>query len=419
MLEKKVPFSLDRIKEIAKTYPSPFYIYDEVAIIENIGALKEAFSWVDFKEYFAVKATPNPFLMKLLKTVEVGADCSSLPELMLAEKVGIVGEDIMFTSNDTPASEYRKATELGAIINFDDISHLAFYEEHVGKLPELVCFRYNPGRAKEGNLIIGRPEEAKYGFTREQLFAGYRYCKKRGVKRFGIHTMVASNELDYTYFIETAEILFKLVREISKELDLTFEFVNLGGGIGIPYRPEDEAVDLVKIGIGIKAKYEEIILGAGLPSLKIYMECGRMVTGPYGYLVTRALHIKETYKTYLGVDATMADLMRPALYGAYHHITVLGREDQSPKVTYDVTGSLCENNDKFAIDRELPKVEIGDYLLIHDAGAHGHAMGFNYNGKLRSAELLLRADGSIKQIRRAENLADLFATLDFTDLENF
>ncbi len=419
MLEKKVPFSLDRIKEIAKTYPSPFYIYDEVAIIENIGALKEAFSWADFKEYFAVKATPNPFLMKLLKTVEVGADCSSLPELMLAEKVGIVGEDIMFTSNDTPASEYRKATELGAIINFDDISHLAFYEEHVGKLPELVCFRYNPGRAKEGNLIIGRPEEAKYGFTREQLFAGYRYCKERGVKRFGIHTMVASNELDYTYFIETAEILFKLVREISKKLDLTFEFVNLGGGIGIPYRPEDEAVDLVKTGTGIKAKYEEIILGAGLPSLKIYMECGRMVTGPYGYLVTRALHIKETYKTYLGVDATMADLMRPALYGAYHHITVLGRKDQSPKVTYDVTGSLCENNDKFAIDRELPKVEIGDYLLIHDAGAHGHAMGFNYNGKLRSAELLLRADGSIKQIRRAENLADLFATLDFADLDNF
>ena len=419
MLEKKVPFSLDRIKEIAKTYPSPFYIYDEVAIIENIGALKEAFSWADFKEYFAVKATPNPFLMKLLKTVEVGADCSSLPELLLAEKVGIVGEDIMFTSNNTPASEYRKATELGAIINFDDISHLAFYEEHVGKLPELVCFRFNPGRAKEGNLIIGRPEEAKYGFTREQLFAGYRYCKERGVKRFGIHTMVASNELDYTYFIETAEILFKLVREISKKLDLTFEFVNLGGGIGIPYRPEDEAVDLVKTGTGIKAKYEEIILGAGLPSLKIYMECGRMVTGPYGYLVTRALHIKETYKTYLGVDATMADLMRPALYGAYHHITVLGRKDQSPKVTYDVTGSLCENNDKFAIDRELPKVEIGDYLLIHDAGAHGHAMGFNYNGKLRSAELLLRTNGSIKQIRRAENLADLFATLDFADLDNF
>ncbi len=419
MTEKKVPFSLDQVKEIAKTYPSPFYIYDEVAIIENIRTLKKAFAWADFKEYFAVKATPNPFLMKLLKAVEVGADCSSLPELMLAEKVGIVGENIMFTSNDTPASEYRKAAELGAVINFDDISHLTFYEEHVGKLPELVCFRYNPGRAKEGNLIIGRPEEAKYGFTREQLFAGYRYCKERGVKRFGIHTMVASNELDYTYFIETAEILFKLVREITKELDLTFEFVNLGGGIGIPYRPEDEAVDLNKTGAGIRKKYEEIILGAGLPDLKIYMECGRMVTGPFGYLVTRALHIKETYKTYLGVDATMADLMRPALYGAYHHITVLGRKAQDTKMTYDVTGSLCENNDKFAIDRELPTVEIGDYLVIHDAGAHGHAMGFNYNGKLRSAELLLRADGSVKQIRRAEHLGDLFATLDFADLENF
>ncbi len=419
MTEKKIPFSLEQVKEIVKTYPSPFHIYDEAAIVDNIKTLKEAFAWADFKEYFAVKATPNPFLMKLLKTVEVGADCSSLPELMLAEKVGIVGENIMFTSNDTPSSEYRKATELGAVINFDDISHLTFYEDHVGKLPELVCFRYNPGRAKEGNLIIGRPEEAKYGFTREQLFAGYRYCKERGVKRFGIHTMVASNELDYTYFIETAEILFKLVKEISKELDLTFEFVNLGGGIGIPYRPEDEAVDLVKTGAGIKEKYKEFISGTGLPDLKIYMECGRMVTGPYGYLVTRALHIKETYKTYLGVDATMADLMRPALYGAYHHITVLGRKEQSPKVTYDVTGSLCENNDKFAIDRELPKVEIGDYLVIHDAGAHGHAMGFNYNGKLRSAELLLRTDGSIKQIRRAENLADLFATLDFEELENF
>ena len=419
MAEKKVPFSLDRVKEIAKTYPSPFYIYDEVGILENIRTLKEAFSWADFKEYFAVKATPNPFIMKLLKAVEVGADCSSLPELMLAEKVGIVGQNIMFTSNDTPASEYRKASELGAVINFDDISHLTFYEEHVGKLPELVCFRYNPGRAKEGNLIIGRPEEAKYGFTREQLFAGYSYCKERGVKRFGIHTMVASNELDYTYFIETAEILFKLVQEISKKLDLTFEFVNLGGGIGIPYRPEDEAVDLNKTGAGIRKKYEEIILGTGLPNLKIYMECGRMVTGPFGYLVTRALHIKETYKTYLGVDATMADLMRPALYDAYHHITVLGRKEQNPKVTYDVTGSLCENNDKFAIDRELPAVEIGDYLVIHDAGAHGHAMGFNYNGKLRSAELLLRADGSVKQIRRAENLGDLFATLDFADLENF
>lgn len=419
MLEKQVPFSIDQVKEIAKTCPTPFYIYDEKAIIENLEVLQEAFAWADFKEYFAVKATPNPFLMKLMKAVGVGADCSSLPEMMLAEKVGIVGEDIMFTSNDTPASEYRKATQLGAIINFDDISHLKFYEEHVGKLPELVCFRYNPGQAKEGNLIIGHPEEAKYGFTREQLFAGYRYCRERGVKRFGIHTMVASNELDYTYFIETAEILFSLVKEIAQGLDIAFEFVNLGGGIGIPYRPEDEAVDLIKTGNGIRKKYEEIILGAGLSPVKIYMECGRMVTGPYGYLVTKTQHLKKTYKTYLGVDATMANLMRPALYGAYHHITVLGREDQSAEETYDVTGSLCENNDKFAIDRKLPTVTIGDYLVIHDAGAHGHAMGFNYNGKMRSAELLLRPDGSFKEIRRAENLADLFATLDFAELENF
>ncbi|MBN2807924.1 MAG: diaminopimelate decarboxylase [Deltaproteobacteria bacterium] len=419
MPEKKVPFSIEQIKEITKIYPTPFYIYDEKAITDNLKALQEAFAWAEFKEFFAVKATPNPFLMKLMQRVGIGADCSSLPELLLAEKVGIVGENIMFTSNDTPASEYRKASKLGAIINFDDISHLPFYEEHVGRLPELVCFRYNPGRAKEGNLIIGHPEEAKYGFTRKQLFEGYRYCQERGVKRFGIHTMVASNELDYTYFIETAEILFTLVKEISKELKLNFEFVNLGGGIGIPYRPEDEAVDLVKTGAGIREKYEEIILGAGLPPLKIYLECGRMVTGPYGYLVTKALHLKKTYKNYLGVDATMANLMRPALYGAYHHISVLGKEQNSNKETYDVTGSLCENNDKFAINRELPTVAMGDFLVIHDAGAHGHAMGFNYNGKLRSAELLLRPDGSFKLIRRAENMADLFATLDFAELENF
>ena len=268
MLEKQLPFSLNQINEIAKTHPTPFYIYDEAAIIKNLEKLHAAFAWVDFKEYFAVKATPNPFLMKIMKQLKVGADCSSLPELLLAEKVGIVGEEIMFTSNDTPASEYRKASNLGAIINFDDISHLAFYEEKIGKLPELVCFRYNPGQAKEGNLIIGHPEEAKYGFTREQLFDGYRYCKERGIKRFGIHTMVASNELDYTYFIETAEILFSLVKEISQELAISFEFVNLGGGIGIPYRPEDKAVDLVKTGTGIRSKYEEIILDAGLPPRK-------------------------------------------------------------------------------------------------------------------------------------------------------
>ncbi|MBN2706591.1 MAG: diaminopimelate decarboxylase [Deltaproteobacteria bacterium] len=419
MTEKKAPFSLEELKRIALEFPTPFHIYDEKAILDNLKKLHQAFAWADFKEYFAVKATPNPFLMKIMRTLKVGADCSSLPELLLAEKVGILGEEIMFTSNNTPAEEYRKATDLGAIINFDDISHLTYYEKHIGRLPELVCFRYNPGRAKEGNLIIGRPEEAKYGFTREQLFAGYRYCRDRGVRRFGIHTMVASNELDHNYFIETAEILFALIRELTSELKINFEFANLGGGIGIPYRPEEQAVDLAKTGAGIQTAYENIILKSDLPALKLCLECGRMVTGPYGYLVTQVLHRKETYKTYIGVDATMANLMRPALYGAYHHITVAGREKEKPAIICDVTGSLCENNDKFAINRELPRIEPGDYLIIHDAGAHGHAMGFNYNGKLRSAELLLRADGSIMKIRRAETIADHFATLDFKALEEF
>jgi diaminopimelate decarboxylase len=419
MPEKRFPLSRDQVEELSRTWPTPFHIYDEKAILENVKRLQQAFSWADFKEFFAVKATPNPFIMKSLKGVGVGADCSSLPELLLAEKTGLAGEDIMFTSNDTPADEFAKARDLGAIINFDDLSHLGFYEQQVGPLPELVCFRYNPGPAKSGNLIIGKPEEAKYGFTREQLFEGYRYCRERGVKRFGIHTMVASNELDRGYFIETAEILFRLVVEISAELGITFEFVNLGGGIGIPYRPDEPAVDLEATGAGIRKAYQRIIQAAGHPELKIYLECGRMVTGPYGWLVTRVRHQKRTYKNYLGVDATMADLMRPALYGAYHHITVLGRENEPAAETWDVTGSLCENNDKFAIDRPLPPVAPGDLLVIHDTGAHGHAMGFNYNGKLRAAELLLRPDGSIIEIRRAETIADHFATLDFDRLARF
>ncbi len=418
-MNKTLPFNKEQISKIKESYPTPFHIYDEKGIMDNIRRLKAAFSWADFTEYFAVKAAPNPFLMKLLKTEGIGADCSSIAELLLAEKIGVVGEQIMFTSNDTPAYEFKKAHDLGAIINFDDITHIKYFEDNVGDLPELVCFRYNPGKAKEGNLIIGHPEEAKYGFTREQLLEGYRYCKERGVKRFGLHTMVASNELDYTYFIETAEILFKEVLAISNELDITFEFVNLGGGIGIPYLPEEQAVDLEKVGNGVKAKYEEIILGNNLPALKIKLECGRMVTGPYGYLVTEAIHIKKTYRDYVGVDATMANLMRPALYGSYHHITVLGKENAPCTHTYDVAGSLCENNDKFAIQRELPECEIGDIIAIHDAGAHGHSMGFQYNGKPRSAELLLRDDGSIKMIRRAENLEDIFATLNFEDLNDF
>jgi len=419
MTDKTVPFTREDILKIKDSYPTPFHIYDEQGIINNIRRLKDAFSWADFTEYFAVKACPNPFIMKLLKAEGIGADCSSIAELILAEKLGIVGDQIMFTSNDTPDYEYKKAVELGAIINFDDISHLKYFEENVGVLPELVCFRYNPGSAKEGNLIIGHPEEAKYGFTRDQLIEGYRYCKERGVKRFGLHTMVASNELDYSYFIETAEILFTEVLAISKKIGVEFEFINLGGGIGIPYHPEQEAVNLEKVGSGIKEKYEQIILKNGLKPLQIKMECGRMVTGPYGWLVTEVLHIKKTYKHYVGVDATMANLMRPAMYGAYHHITVLGKENEPAVDTVDVAGSLCENNDKFAIDRLLPDTVPGDIIAIHDAGAHGHSMGFNYNGKTRSAELLKRTDGSIVMIRRAENLDDIFATLDFEALESF
>ncbi len=416
---KRFPLSREEVEKLTRTWPTPFHIYDEAAILDNVERLQQAFAWADFKEFFAVKATPNPFLMKILKEVGVGADCSSLPELLLAEKIGLNGGEIMFTSNDTPAAEFAKARELQAIINFDDLSHLPFYEKEIGPLPELVCFRYNPGPAKAGNLIIGKPEEAKYGFTREQLFSGYRYCLERGVKRFGLHTMVASNELDGSYFVETAEILFRLVVEIAEKLGIRFEFVNLGGGIGIPYRPEEQPVDLEQVAAGIRGKYEDILLAAGHPPLKIYLECGRMVTGPYGWLVTRVRHRKRTYKNFLGVDATMANLMRPALYGAYHHITVLGKENEPATATWDVTGSLCENNDKFAIDRPLPAVEPGDLLVIHDTGAHGHAMGFNYNGKLRSAELLRRRDGTVVEIRRAETIADHFATLDFAKLENF
>jgi diaminopimelate decarboxylase len=412
MTAKTLPFSLAAIDTLTRTFPTPFHVYDENGIVQNARRLLRAFSWnPGFREYFAVKAAPNPFLMRLLAAEGFGCDCSSLPELLLSEKVGVVGEGIMFTSNDTPADEFRKARELGAIINVDDISHIPFLEQSAG-LPELVCCRYNPGAAKAGNTIIGHPEEAKYGFTKPQLFEGYRMLRDRGVKRFGLHTMVASNELDPAYFVHTAEMLFDLVGELSRELGIAFEFVNIGGGIGIPYRPEQTAVDLDVVSRGIRAAHERLV-ASGIAPLKLYMECGRMVTGPYGYLVSRVRHVKHTYKDYVGLDACMANLMRPALYGAYHHITVLGKETAACDHVYDVTGSLCENNDKFAINRELPEVVPGDVVVIHDAGAHGHAMGFNYNGKLRSAELLLRADGRFLPIRRAETVADHFATLDF------
>ncbi|MCP4570466.1 MAG: diaminopimelate decarboxylase, partial [FCB group bacterium] len=359
-----------------------------------------------------------PYIVKTLQAEGFGADCSSLPELLMAEKVGITGEQIMFTSNDTPAEELQKAKELGGIINLDDISHIPFLEANAG-IPELVCLRYNPGPLKEGNVIIGKPEEAKYGFTREQLFEGYGMLRDKGAKRFGIHTMVASNELEAAYFVETAEILFNLVADISQELGIRFEFANIGGGIGIPYRPDQSWVDMNVVSKGIKDRYESIIAANGLAPLDVFMECGRMITGPYGYLVSRVRHIKKTYKKFAGLDASMANLMRPAIYGAYHHITVLGKENAPHNTVYDVTGSLCENNDKFAIDRSLPELEPNDLVVIHDAGAHGHAMGFNYNGKLRSAELMLREDGEVVQIRRAETVDDYFATLDFEGLSKF
>ncbi|MFW6303497.1 MAG: diaminopimelate decarboxylase family protein [Candidatus Sumerlaeota bacterium] len=417
MPEKTPPFTKEKIEAIIEEYPTPFHIYDEKAIRENARRLLAAFQWAPgFQEYFAVKACPNPYLMKILKEEGLGADCSSLPELLLAEKIGLDGDEIMFTSNDTPADEYREANRIGAVINIDDVTHIEFLQDEGGGLPELVCFRYNPGPLKGGNAIIGHPEDAKYGVTREQLFEAYPKVREMGAKRFGLHTMVASNELDPQYHIDTAKLLFELAVELKEKLDIRLEFVNLGGGIGLPYKVEDKPVDLEYVGREIEKAYREIIEPAGLDPLKIYMENGRVITGPYGYLVSRVLHQKHTYKEFVGLDACMADLMRPALYGAYHHITILGKEDQPRDTVYDVTGSLCENNDKFAIDRKLPEIEIGDLVVIHDSGAHGHAMGFNYNGKLRSAELLLRPDGSVKKIRRAETIEDYFATLDFSEL---
>jgi len=419
MVGKNIPFTKAEIEEIIKKHPTPFHIYDEKAMIEYARYFNNAFNWnKGFKEYYAIKACPNPYLMKILKNEGFGIDCSSLAELELAERVGMRGEEIMFTSNDTPAIEFKKAIELGAIINLDDITHIKFIEENA-ELPELVCFRYNPGALKGGNVIIGNPEDSKYGFTREQLFEGYKLLKEKGVKRFGIHTMVASNELDPEYFVETAEIIFDTIVDLAKELGIRFEFANLGGGIGIPYKSEHKPVDLEIVSRGIKKRYENLIVANGLAPLKIYFESGRAITGPFGYLVSKVLHLKETYKKYVGLDSCMVNLMRPAIYGSYHHITVMGKEDAICNSLYDVTGSLCENNDKFAINRLLPEINVGDIIVIHDTGAHGHSMGFNYNGKLKSAELLLRTDGSVKEIRRTETIEDYFATINFEELDNF
>ena len=413
MAEKVFPVSQDKLEEIIRRFPTPFHIYDEAAIRKNLRCLFKAFSWApSFREHFAVKATPNPYILQILAEEGAGADCSSLAELLLAEMAGIRGEKIMLTSNDTPADEFQKARELGAIINLDDISHIDYLEKCAG-FPDCLSFRYNPGSLVTGNDIIGQPEEAKYGLTHDQLIEAYRIAKERGVTRFGLHCMIISNELNANSFIETAKLMFHTAVEIKEKLGLSLEFVNLGGGVGIPYRPEEEPVNLEFVGEGVKKAYQEIIIPAGLNGLAIAMELGRAITGPYGWLVATAIHEKKTYKDYIGLDACMANLMRPAMYGAYHHIVVIGKEDAFCDHVYDVTGSLCENNDKFAINRKLPEIEIGDRLVIFDAGAHGHAMGFNYNGKLRSAELLLKENGDVQMIRRAETLDDYFATLDF------
>lgn len=415
---KKTPFTKIQIERVSREYPTPFHIYDEKGMRASSRALYRAFSWVhNFKNYFAVKALPNPYILKILKEEGMGLDCSSLPELVLVQRLGIRGEEIMFSSNDTPYHEFAKAHELNAIINLDDITHIPVLEKY-GGVPEISCFRYNPGslRKHKGNVIIGKPEEAKYGLTIDQLFKAYKIMRDKGVKRFGLHTMVVSNELSNDAIIETAAMLFDVVVSITTKLGIRFEFANLGGGIGIAYRPEEKMVDLAYISKAIKRVYEEKIVANNLHPLRIVMECGRFITGSHGYLVTRVIHRKDTYRHYIGVDASMANLMRPGMYGAYHHITVLGKEGKEKRYTYDVVGSLCENNDKFAINRRLPGIDIGDILIVHDTGAHGHAMGFQYNGKLRSAELLLRENGKVELIRRAETVNDYFATLDFSRL---
>ncbi len=418
-LEVKPPFNREKLEQIISKHPTPFHIYDERAIRENARYLLKSFAWNQrFKEYFAVKATPNPFILKILKSEGFGTDCSSLPELLLSEMVGITGRDIMFSSNDTPAEEYVRARELGAIINLDDISHIAFLEKNAG-IPDILSVRYNPGRLREGSFIMGNPEQAKYGFTREQVFDGLKMLQQKRVQTFGIHTFIASNELDPHYFIKTAAMMFNLAIEIKERLGIKVSFVNLSGGVGIPYKPEEKAVDLEFVGEEIRKRYQELLVPNGIDSTAIFMECGRLITGPCGYLVSKVLHIKNTYKTYVGLDANMAHLMRPAIYGAYHHITITGREHEPCDHIYDVTGSLCEPIDRFAVDRSLPKIDIGDVMVIHDTGAHGHAMGFNYNGKLRCAELLLRENGEVLEIRRAESIEDYFATLDFSTLANF
>lgn len=416
---KKLPFvTNEQLQEIVKQFPTPFYLYDEKGIRENAKAVKEAFSWnKGYKEYFAVKATPNPFLIQILHEYGCGCDCSSMTELMLSDALSIRGEDIMFSSNDTPPQEFAFADEIGAIINLDDFTHINFLEKTIGKIPKTISCRYNPGGVYEiSNGIMDNPGESKYGFTKEQLFEGYRILKEKGVERFGLHAFLVSNTVTNDYYPALAKTLFELVVEIKEKLGISMSFINLSGGVGIPYRPEETPNDIQKIGEGVRQVYEEVLVPAGLGDVAIYTEMGRFMTGPYGCLVTRAIHEKHTYKEYIGVDACAANLMRPAMYNAYHHITVMGKEDAPCDHMYDVTGSLCENNDKFAIDRMLPKIDKGDLLVIHDTGAHGFAMGYNYNGRLWSSEVLLKEDGSAQLIRRAQTPKDYFATFDCFDI---
>lgn len=416
------PLNNAELKELVKKFPTPFYLYDEKAIRQNMKEFTKAFSiFPKFKEHFAVKACPNPYILKILASEGCGADCSSAPELMLSELSGIKGQNVIFTSNETPSQEYVLAYKQGNIINLDDITHIEYLKKALGGvLPETICFRYNPGQAKHGcNSIIGKPEEAKYGLTREQIIEAYKICKAEGVKHFGLHTMVASNELNPDFFVDTAKLVFELAVEIKEKTGVQIEFTDLGGGLGIPYKPDQKKVDYNEVAQKIRKVYDQIIVPAGLDPLGIYWECGRPITGPYGTLVTTAIHEKHIYREYIAVDSCMADLMRPGMYGAYHEITVSGKENAPKDKIYDVVGSLCENCDKFAVQRPLPKIDMGDILLIHDAGAHGRAMGFNYNGKLRAGEILLREDGTFVQIRRRETVEDLFATLDLNGVSSF
>lgn len=417
-MEKKPFATREKLEEIAKEYPTPFHLYDEKGIRENARALKEAFSWnPGFKEYFAVKATPNPFILKILQDMGCGTDCSSETELMLSKACGFTGHDIMFSSNDTPPEEFKMADELGAIINLDDFTHIACVEKVLDTFPETMSCRFNPGGLfRISNDIMDNPGDSKYGMTEEQLTEAFRILKDKGVKHFGIHAFLASNTVTNEYYPLLAKILFELAVRVKNAAGVHIAFINLSGGIGIPYRPDQEPNDIRVIGDGVRKVYEEVLVPAGMGDVAIFTELGRFMLGPYGALVTRAIHEKHTYKEYIGVDACAVNLMRPAMYGAYHHITVLGKENEPCNHMYDVVGGLCENNDKFAIDRNLPRIDIGDYIYIHDTGAHGFSMGYNYNGKLRSAELLLREDGSVEMIRRAETPKDYFATFDFTGL---